>query len=124
MRYALQPVNPQGRDLAAISPTGTGKTLSYLLPLFVSLKAPISSGEHAAAAAAAAAPSVGRGVRALVLAPTRELAGQIANECAKLAAGRKWRVVLFSKAAAATLADRAVRDKVGASCSGVRGVRG
>lgn len=55
----------------------------------------------------------GSGVRAVVLAPTRELAHQIYNECLKLAVGRKWRVVLFSKATASTLRDKNVRDKVG-----------
>ena len=58
---------------------------------------------------------VGSGVRALVLAPTRELAHQIHNECLKLGQGRKWRIILFSKATASTLADRSVRDKVGSS---------
>jgi ATP-dependent RNA helicase DDX52/ROK1 len=53
------------------------------------------------------------GVRAIVLVPTRELAHQIHNECLKLAQGRKWRIVLFSKATAATLIDKAVRDKIG-----------
>ena len=50
-----------------------------------------------------------------MLAPTRELAHQIHNECLKLAQGRKWRIILFSKATAATLADKNVRDKVGES---------
>jgi ATP-dependent RNA helicase DDX52/ROK1 len=95
----------QGRDLAAVSPTGTGKTMSYLLPVFSLLGAP-----------AAKDKSKG-GVRALVLSPTRELATQIYNEALKLAQGRKWRVVLFSKATAATLKDPAVRGKVG-GCHG------
>ena len=68
-----------------------------------SLGAPISSLKN----------TTGSGVRAIVLAPTRELAHQIHNECLKLAAGRKWRVVLFSKATASTLRDKNVRDKVG-----------
>lgn len=55
----------------------------------------------------------GSGVRAVILAPTRELAHQIHNECLKLAEGRKWRIILFSKATASTLADKNVRDKVG-----------
>jgi len=62
---------------------------------------------------ASAGNKVGAGVRAIVIAPTRELAHQIHNECLKLAQGRKWRVVLFSKATASTLADKSVRDKVG-----------
>lgn len=96
-------ISTQKRDMAAISPTGTGKTLSYLLPIMSALRAPSSSAET----------DVAPGVRAIVLAPTKELAHQIHNECLKLALGRKWRLVLFSKATAATLADKAVRDKVG-----------
>ncbi|KAF8349825.1 P-loop containing nucleoside triphosphate hydrolase protein [Amanita rubescens] len=97
------PVLIQGRDLAAISPTGTGKTLSYLLPAFARLKAPSAS---------SAIDGSGNGVRALVISPTRELAHQIHNECLKLALGRKWKVILFSKATANALADKNVRDKV------------
>lgn len=63
---------------------------------------------------ASADVDAGLGVRAVILAPTRELAHQIHNECLKLAQGRKWRVVLFSKATANTLSDKAARDKVGA----------
>ncbi|PFH54729.1 hypothetical protein AMATHDRAFT_135053 [Amanita thiersii Skay4041] len=96
------PILIQNRDLAAISPTGTGKTLSYLLPIFVSLKAPSSSEER----------EFGRGVRALIICPTKELAHQIYNECLKLAQGRKWKIVLFSKAAASTLSNKIVRDRI------------
>lgn len=55
----------------------------------------------------------GFGVRALVVAPTRELVHQIHNECLKLAVGRKWKIILFSKSTANTLADKIIRDKVG-----------
>lgn len=103
--HAFLHCQSQSRDLAAISPTGTGKTLSYLLPMISSLGAPSSSTKV----------DTGTGVRALVLAPTRELAHQIHNECLKLTQGRKWKIVLFSKATASTLADRNARDKVGKS---------
>ncbi|EJF58459.1 P-loop containing nucleoside triphosphate hydrolase protein [Dichomitus squalens LYAD-421 SS1] len=96
------PILMERRDLAAISPTGTGKTLSYLLPVMAALGAPAASSKSDA----------GSGVRAVILAPTRELAHQIHNECLKLAQGRKWRIVLFSKATAATLADKKVREKI------------
>lgn len=91
----------QSRDLVAISPTGTGKTLAYLLPIMSFLGSPSSGTETS------------KGVRAVILAPTRELAHQIHNECLKLAQGRKWRIILFSKATASTLVDKSVRDKVG-----------
>jgi len=49
----------EGKDLILLSPTGSGKTLAYLLPLLESLK-----------------PEV-KGVQAVVLVPSRELALQI-----------------------------------------------
>ncbi|KAI0733929.1 P-loop containing nucleoside triphosphate hydrolase protein [Fomitopsis betulina] len=96
------PILMESRDVAAISPTGTGKTLSYLLPVMSLLGTPVSRTKA----------DLGSGVRAIILAPTRELAHQIHNECLKLAQGRKWRIVLFSKATASTLADKSVSDKV------------
>ncbi|KAF8887801.1 P-loop containing nucleoside triphosphate hydrolase protein [Infundibulicybe gibba] len=95
------PILLEARDLAAISPTGTGKTLSYLLPILASLGSPISS----------STADNSSGVRGLIVAPTRELAHQIHNECLKLAEGRKWRIVLFSKATANTMSDKNARDK-------------
>lgn len=97
----------QRRDLVAVSPTGTGKTLSYLLPVFALLRTPIAAGDHQHE------EDLGRGLRALIIAPTNELAHQIHNECMKLAQGRKWRAVLFSKATASTLATKEVRQKTG-----------
>jgi ATP-dependent RNA helicase DDX52/ROK1 len=94
--------------LAAISPTGTGKTLSYVLPILASLGSPSASKDDA-----------GNGIRAIVLAPTRELAHQIHNEFLKLAEGRKWRIVLFSKATANTISDKNAQDKVG-MCNSVQ----
>ncbi|PIL30882.1 transporter [Ganoderma sinense ZZ0214-1] len=96
------PILMEQRDLAAISPTGTGKTLSYLLPVMAALGTPAGSSKG----------DSGSGVRAVILAPTRELAHQIHNECLKLAQGRKWRIVLFSKATASTLVDKKVREKI------------
>ena len=95
--------NSKGRDLVAISPTGTGKTLSYLLPIFSKLLTLSSSGNA----------EFGSGTRAVVVVPTRELAHQIHNECLKLAQGRKWKLVLLSKATLNSLSDKAVRDKIG-----------
>lgn len=49
----------EGKDLILLSPTGSGKTLAYLLPLLGSLKSDV------------------KGVQAVVLVPSRELALQI-----------------------------------------------
>ncbi|KAK7603245.1 hypothetical protein V9T40_003244 [Parthenolecanium corni] len=53
------PVALEGRDIVAMAKTGSGKTASFLLPMFEKLK------EHS-----------GSGFRALILSPTRELALQ------------------------------------------------
>uniref|UniRef100_A0A0W0G6Q6 RNA helicase n=1 Tax=Moniliophthora roreri TaxID=221103 RepID=A0A0W0G6Q6_MONRR len=100
------PILLESRDLVAISPTGTGKTLSYLLPIMTALRNPAASHQNENEG------DVCSGIRALVLAPTKELAHQIHNECLKLAQGRKWKLVLFSKATANSLSDKNVRDKV------------
>ena len=61
------PVLLDGRDAIVAAPTGTGKTFSFLIPLLAKLQ------EH-----------VDSGVRAVILAPTRELADQICAECRRL----------------------------------------
>jgi ATP-dependent RNA helicase RhlE len=61
------PVVLSGADLIGCASTGTGKTAAFLLPLLQMLQA-----------------SKGAGVRVLVLAPTRELAGQIADNLREL----------------------------------------
>ncbi|KAF8744457.1 P-loop containing nucleoside triphosphate hydrolase protein, partial [Rhizoctonia solani] len=98
------PVLLEGRHLIAISPTGTGKTMSYLLPIFSLLQSPVSSKSPP--------ENSGKGARAVIVSPTRELAAQIYNECLKLADGRKWRIILYGKATGSTLAQPEVRDKV------------
>ena len=70
------PVASSGRDVLVRSPTGSGKTLAFGLPLVERL----TRGRH--------------GPAALVLAPTRELAAQIADDIAPLAAARNLRVAV------------------------------
>src|SRR5215469_4417390 len=60
----------EGRDVVATAQTGTGKTLAFVIPLLQNL-----------------AQKPGRGVQAVVLSPTRELAIQIHETFAKLASG-------------------------------------
>lgn len=64
------PMALMGRDLVGLAETGSGKTLAYLLPAVVHINAQ----PHLAS---------GDGPIVLVLAPTRELAVQIQNECYK-----------------------------------------
>jgi ATP-dependent RNA helicase RhlE len=63
-----------GRDLLVQSPTGSGKTLAFGVPLVDLLK------------------SASKRPQALVLAPTRELAGQIVDELASIAEARSLRI--------------------------------
>ncbi|KAH6815778.1 P-loop containing nucleoside triphosphate hydrolases superfamily protein [Perilla frutescens var. frutescens] len=64
------PMALRGRDLIGIAETGSGKTLSYLLPAFVHVSAQPRLAQ-------------GDGPIVLVLAPTRELAIQIQEEAVK-----------------------------------------
>ena len=74
IQKAAIPPALEGRDLLASAPTGTGKTAAFLLPMLQRL--------HGKA----------RGTtRALILTPTRELAGQIEAQLAQLAAGTRMR---------------------------------
>lgn len=68
------------RDLLAGAPTGSGKTLAFLLPILQLL------GAHAS-----------RGIRAVIVSPTRELAQQIDEQLAKLARGQAFRTCLLTK---------------------------
>ena len=74
------PVALAGRDVLGIAQTGTGKTAAFTLPLVDRL----SKGRARA-----------RMPRALVLAPTRELADQVAESFAKYAKGTKLTWVLL-----------------------------
>jgi superfamily II DNA/RNA helicase len=68
------PVALQGRDVLGIAQTGTGKTAAFTLPMIDRL---------------AAGRSKARMPRALVIAPTRELADQVAASFEKYAKGQK-----------------------------------
>lgn len=63
------PVALGGRDLVGIAKTGSGKTLAFLMPAFMQI--------------VTRRPDPRRGPFCLVLAPTRELATQILEECNK-----------------------------------------
>jgi ATP-dependent RNA helicase DDX52/ROK1 len=54
------PIMLHGRDVMACAPTGSGKTLSFLIPILHALKGPAKEG-----------------FRALIISPTRELAQQV-----------------------------------------------
>jgi len=75
-----------GKDVMGLAQTGTGKTAAFALPLIHALE---TSGAKAGPKA----------VRSLILAPTRELANQIADAITSLAIGAKLKVgVVFGGA--------------------------
>jgi len=67
------PLLLEGRDLIGLAQTGTGKTAAFLLPLMTHL-------------GYSAAVRAGQPPKALILAPTRELANQIEQNVSKLSA--------------------------------------
>jgi ATP-dependent RNA helicase RhlE len=71
------PPGLQGRDIVGCAPTGTGKTLAFLLPALERLLQN---------------PTQTQSPRMVILEPTRELVIQIAGEARKLAAGTSLRV--------------------------------
>ncbi|MGL4412313.1 MAG: DEAD/DEAH box helicase [Bacteroidales bacterium] len=68
IQEGAMPILFDGGDLLACAPTGTGKTIAFLLPILSRIL--LRSGR--------------RGVKALILAPTRELAIQIGREVESL----------------------------------------
>jgi ATP-dependent RNA helicase RhlE len=66
-----------GRDLVATAQTGTGKTLAFVLPII----------HHISTQAAQPDVHAQHGIRAVILTPTRELAIQISEAFATMAAG-------------------------------------
>ena len=71
-------------DLLTIAPTGSGKTIAFLIPVINALLKEGSTGSK-------------EGPRAVVVAPTRELAAQIVNEARKLAKGTGIKATLMRK---------------------------
>ncbi|KAE8148204.1 ATP-dependent RNA helicase rok1 [Aspergillus avenaceus] len=72
-------------DLLVVAPTGSGKTLSFLIPVVNK----IICHHHA--------QQDERGIFSIVVAPTKELASQIVNEGRKLVAGTGVKITLMKK---------------------------
>ncbi|SCZ99632.1 BZ3500_MvSof-1268-A1-R1_Chr3-1g06171 [Microbotryum saponariae] len=74
----------ENRDLLACAPTGSGKTLSFLVPLLLSV--PPSTSDDPSTKQGPIAP------RAIILEPTRELAMQVQREALALSQGGRWKI--------------------------------
>ena len=77
IQAGLIPRALEGIDLMGQAQTGTGKTAAFCIPILEQLR-PRSETNHP---------------QSLILVPTRELAVQVRDECAKLSAGQEVRVV-------------------------------
>lgn len=75
-------------NFLAVAPTGSGKTLSFLIPTINRILGQRKKSQE---------KGHKQSLDAIVLAPTRELAHQITNEGQKLAAGTGVKIVLFKK---------------------------
>jgi ATP-dependent RNA helicase DeaD len=85
------------RDLLVSAPTGSGKTVAFGSLIAQTLLEAPADGAPADDAAKAAAPSIPRGApRALVVAPTRELANQVSQELGWLFAKAKLSIGAFT----------------------------
>ena len=73
-------------DLVTCAPTGSGKTLAYVVPLIDRLMRSRKAGGTSR-----------KGIKAVILAPTKELVGQIVNEVRKLVRGTGIRVSRFRR---------------------------
>ncbi|GAD99200.1 ATP-dependent RNA helicase rok1 [Paecilomyces variotii No. 5] len=73
-------------DLLVVAPTGSGKTLSFLIPAINKIVRQHHEG-----------PEEERGILSVIVAPTKELAGQIVNEGRKLTLGTGVKITLMKK---------------------------
>lgn len=106
IQMQVMPLLVQGRDGLASAPTGSGKTGAFMVPVILAAAA-CRAGAHALRGSSATpATSHQRTVaalpsehcpRVLVLAPTMELAGQLAEEGERLAAGTGVRVTRLTR---------------------------
>ncbi|XP_017348949.1 probable ATP-dependent RNA helicase DDX52 [Ictalurus punctatus] len=74
------PLMMHRREILACAPTGSGKTIAFCLPVLAHLRQPLN-----------------QGFRALIVAPTRELASQTYRELLKLSEGVGFRVRMINK---------------------------
>ncbi|KAK6463966.1 ATP-dependent RNA helicase ROK1 [Scheffersomyces coipomensis] len=82
------PISLQNRDLIACAPTGSGKSLAFLIPLVQSILQTHN------------AKSKNHGIRGLIISPTNELAIQIFQELETLVKGKKLNIAILSKSLA------------------------
>ncbi|KAK4144796.1 ATP-dependent RNA helicase [Dichotomopilus funicola] len=88
-------VGESGADFLAVAPTGSGKTITFLIPAIDGVLK--RRAEEGASSSREGQEQDEHVLQAVVVAPTRELASQIVNEGRKLAIGTGVRVVLMKR---------------------------
>jgi ATP-dependent RNA helicase DDX52/ROK1 len=91
-----------------VAPTGSGKTLSYVLPTLVRLGDPARAlRERQGEGEGQGVGGEGIGIRSLILVPTHDLAIQIEGVVKAVTRGRGWRVMVLTKATQKAVCDSA-----------------
>lgn len=80
VQMGAMPCLLDNRDTLVGAPTGSGKTLTYLLPILHHLKSPKKEG-----------------FRAVIVSPTKELAQQIYQQLDRLGTGKKWKFCVLTR---------------------------
>ncbi|WWC93164.1 ATP-dependent RNA helicase ROK1 [Kwoniella dendrophila CBS 6074] len=88
----------EGKDTICIAPTGSGKTLSYVLPTLVKLRDPARS-------LIDDEKDTGKGIRSVIVVPTHDLAIQILGVVKAVTRGRSWRTLVLTKATEKAVCD-------------------
>ncbi|KAH8772893.1 P-loop containing nucleoside triphosphate hydrolase protein [Diaporthe sp. PMI_573] len=94
-------VSAESVDFMGVAPTGSGKTVSFLIPAINSIMKRRAGSEERKV----------HSLEAIIVAPTRELANQIHNEGLKLTAGTGIKIALMKKGMRITTGDAEPEEK-------------
>ncbi len=87
-----------GRDVLAAAPTGSGKTAAFVIPLLsIVAAAKYGNDNNGSGTKSSKEAKNKKGIKGLMLAPTRELADQIYREAERLCEGKRLRICLLQK---------------------------